>query len=136
MFGLLKKITFTKTRIEITSDLLKNKKIYSFLDFYEQPDIKKHLDKIIAKTNEEYFFVGNLRCNSKTIEKIKKYIKHNLCKTKNKYSRMFKQERLDIICAMDFLNYSPTTDETVPDDFLIALKPNHKDYSKHAVKED
>ena len=62
-------------------------------------------------------------------------IPEDLYKNKNiledKKKKFFTKKVKETACAMDFLMYSPYTDNTVEDDSIVILKPNHKKYKRY-----
>lgn len=114
---------------EIPEDLYKNKNILSFVDIYDSLGIENCINCIIAKTKESKLDYSNIRANEKTIQKLYDLVKENVLKSKNK--KFFTKKVKETACAMDFLMYSPYTDDTVEDDSIVILKPNHKKYKRY-----
>lgn len=113
---------------EIPENLYKDKNILSFVDIYDSLGIENCINSIIAKTKESKLEYSNIRANEKTIQKLYDLVKENVLKSKKK--KFFTKKVKETACAMDFVMYSPYTDNTIEDDTIIILKPNHKKY-KH-----
>ena len=114
---------------EIPEDLYKNKNILSFVDIYDLLGIENCINGIIAKAKESKLDYSNIRANEKTIQKLYDLVKKNILEDKKK--KFFTKKVKETACAMDFLMYSPYTDNTVEDDSIVILKPNHKKYKRY-----
>ena len=84
-------------------------------------------------TNGKYHY-ANIRANKATIESFDKMLKENLIKTKNKYSKLYRPKALESMSSFDCLMYAPKEDNTVADNIIRVLLPNHKEY-KQPIKE-
>ena len=93
-------------------------------------EAKKELTKLIDK-----YHVDNIRCNSKTYDKIMQTLKYNVVKTKNKYSKMYKEQKLHSMVAFDSLMFGPSIREDIKDDYIKIILPGDKNY-KNVKKED
>lgn len=113
---------------KIPENLYKDKNILSFVDIYDSLGIENCINSIIAKTKESKLEYSNIRANEKTIQKLYDLVKENVLKSKKK--KFFTKKVKETTCAMDFVMYSPYTDNTIEDDTIVILKPNHKKY-KH-----
>ena len=114
---------------EIPEDLYKNKNILSFVDIYDLLGIENCINGIIAKKKESKLDYSNIRANEKTIQKLYDLVKKNILEDKKK--KFFTKKVKETACAMDFLMYSPYTDDTVKDNSIVILKPNHKKYKRY-----
>lgn len=126
-------------------NLFKRKKNYK--DFVITPEILKkkpvcygalfkalELDKAIeALCLDGKYHYANIRANSKTIHLLDNATEQNLSKTKNKYSKIYKEHALKTMAAYDRLMFSPKADETIKDNVIRVLLPEHKEY-KSAIK--
>lgn len=131
MFGLIRLFKPSKIMIKITEDIYKDKSICSFLELYEKTNIKKHMDEIVKNTEENGFYVYNLKCNKNTYEKLSEFIKNNMLKSRKKEHRILNEKTRLVNIAMDNLIYSPHVIKDVKDDYIYILKRNNKDYVKH-----
>jgi hypothetical protein len=43
---------------------------------------------------------------------------------------MYKEQKLHSIASFNHLMWSPFTDNTIADDEIVVLKPNHKDFTQ------
>ena len=57
-------------------------------------------------------------------------LEKHLCKTKNKYSRMYREKALLNMSAFDRLMYAPKEDIAIKDNIIRVLLPNHKEYTQ------
>ena len=127
MLNSLKKLFKNNTKlIKISDSIYSDKKIYCFAELYEQMKKSNEFDK---------YHVDNIRCNSKTYDKIMQTLKYNVVKTKNKYSKMYKEQKLHSMVAFDSLMFGPSIREDIKDDYIKIILPGDKNY-KNVKKED
>lgn len=102
-----------------------NRKAVSYGDIF----IKSGLHEYILNNypGGKYHY-KNIRANSSTINLLDTALETNLIKTKNKYSKFYKEKALKYMAAFDRLMYAPFVDETIPDNTLRMLLPNHKEF--------
>lgn len=116
--------------INIPEDIYENKKIFSHEEFYNSLGLIEYFNKMSEQNEFKKFHIYNVRANYKTQMKIYDFLKNNLIKTKNKYSRAYKEKALQMIAANDFLIWSPKTDENLKDNVIKIILPGHDDYTE------
>ena len=110
----------------ITSDILKNKPV-CYGELFKALQMEKAIQALCIKGKYHYM---NVRANSSTINMLNNALTHNLCKTKNKYKRAYKEKALIQMSAFDNLMYAPKTDERISDNIIRLLLPNNKEYTE------
>lgn len=136
MLDFLRKIFKTNTKILKISDIIySDKKIYCFGDLYQKLGLDQYIEQMKKSNEFNNYHVDNIRCNSKTYTKIMQMLKHNLIKTKNKYSRMYKEPKLHSMIAFDSLAFGPSIKEDVEDNCIKIILPGDKNY-RNIKKED
>lgn len=75
------------------------------------------------------YHYANIRANKLTVDILDSVLKENLCKTKNKYSKMYRKHALENMSAFDRLMYAPKEDESIPNNIIRVLLPNHKNFT-------
>lgn len=113
---------------EITEDIYKNKKLLCLEDVYTELGMLPDLNTVAGLSSTEKFDYHNIRANKDTQDKIYDAIKYNLIKTKNKYSRAYKEKYLESMCAMNFLCFSPFTDNTIPNEIIRLYTVENPDF--------
>ena len=111
----------------IMPDVLKNKKIICYGNLFLSLGMEDLVKKLCI--NGKYHYV-NIRANKTTIDTLDKMLEEHLCKTKNKYSKMYKEKALLNMSAFDRLMYAPKEDTTIKDNIIRVLLPNHKEYTQ------
>ena len=101
--------------------------LFSFVASSKRKTIK---NKKLVKASD---VIDNLY--SKTYDKIMQTLKYNVVKTKNKYSKMYKEQKLHSMVAFDSLMFGPSIREDIKDDYIKIILPGDKNY-KNVKKED
>lgn len=136
MLDSLKKLFKNNTKlIKISDSIYSDKKIYCFAELYEKLGLNKYIEQMKKSNEFDKYHVDNIRCNSKTYAKIMQTLKYNIVKTKNKYSKMYKEPKLHSMVAFDSLMFGPSIREDVKDDYIKIILPGDKNY-KNVKKED
>lgn len=97
-------------------------------DFYVKTGVSIKIDEIRTKNINGKYHYKNIRANKKTIEKIENSLRSNLINTKNKWSKVYKKDKLSSMASWDFLMFAPFVDDSVPDDKIMVLEPAHKEF--------
>lgn len=136
MFSFIK-FLFKKTTksIKLSNIIYNDKKIYCFGELYEKLGLDTYIEEMKKSNEFNKYHVDNIRCNSKTYTKIIQMLKYNLIKTKNKYSKMYKEPKLNTMVAFDALAFGPSIKEDIENDCIKVILPGNKDY-KNVKKED
>ena len=117
---------------KVTNSILLKKTVNCYGELYKELGIEDYIkDKIV--TDQKYHY-KNIRANTYTIRLIEDNLKHNLTTKKNKWTKMFKKEKLDSMFAFDALMFSPYIDETVPNATIRIILPSNKKFVE--LKED
>ena len=136
MLNSLKKLFKNNTKlIKISDSIYSDKKIYCFAELYEKLGLDKYIEQMKKSNEFDKYHVDNIRCNSKTYDKIMQTLKYNVVKTKNKYSKMYKEQKLHSMVAFDSLMFGPSIREDIKDDYIEIILPGDKNY-KNVKKED
>ncbi|MBR2240134.1 MAG: hypothetical protein IKO49_01100 [Bacilli bacterium] len=136
MLDFLRKIFKKNTKILKISDVIySDKKIYCFGDLYQKLGLDKYIEQMKKSNNFNKYHVDNIRCNSKTYTKIMQMFKYNLIKTKNKYSKMYKEPKLHSMIAFDALAFGPSIKDDIEDNYIKVILPGDKNY-RNVKKED
>lgn len=136
MLDSLKKLFKNNTKlIKISDSIYSDKKIYCFAELYEKLGLDKYIEQMKKSNEFDNYHVDNIRCNSKTYDKIMQTLKYNVVKTKNKYSKMYKEQKLHSMVAFDSLMFGPSIREDIKDDYIKIILPGDKNY-KNVKKED
>lgn len=109
----------------IIDDTVLNKKAVSYGDIFVKAGLHEY---ILNNYPDSKYHYKNIRANSSTVSLLDTTLETNLIKTKNKYSKFYKEKALKYMAAFDRLMYAPFVDETVPDNTLRMLLPNHKEF--------
>ena len=110
--------------IEIHCDeYVNNKTIVSYEDFY----IKSGVLDLVKTTSDGKYHYSNIQANEETIREIDDTLQHNLVKTKNKYSRMYKKNILESRAAMDRLIWAQKINNNVKSGFIKILLPQNEE---------
>ena len=98
-------------------------------DFPTDATNKKVIEQIASQLLIDARYYGSdLQLREKE-DIINDLVKKNILEDKKK--KFFTKKVKETACAMDFLMYSPYTDNTVEDDSIVILKPNHKKYKRY-----
>lgn len=111
----------------ITTDILKNKKIICYGNLFLTLGMEDLVKNLCIRGKYHY---ANIRANKNTIKSLDKVLEKNLCKTKNKYSKAYKEQALINMAAFDRLMYGPKEDNSLADNIIRVLLPNHKKYTQ------
>lgn len=115
---------------KITDEVMKNKRILFYEDLFKVLGITTVLEELRAENENKKYDYKNVRANNCTIQKINAFLTNNLVYTKNKWSKMYKEQKLHVIASFNQLMWSPFTDNTIADDEIIVLKPKHKNFTQ------
>jgi len=110
-----------------------NNKVLCYEDFYKVTGILETIEEIRKANNQGKYHYKNVQANSETYKKIEEVLKYNLIKTKNKFSKFYKETYLTKKFAWDCLMWSPYTNEKLQYGEIKILLPNNKEFVK--VKE-
>ena len=102
-----------------------NRKAVSYGDIFVKSGLYEY---ILSNYPDGKYHYKNIRANSSMVNLLDTTLETNLIKTKNKYSKFYKEKALKYMAAFDRLMYAPFIDETVPDNTLRMLLPNHKEF--------
>ena len=119
--------------IKIPADIWKNKSVICFFDFYNICGLTEYINKI--SNNKKQFDVRNIRCNADTSDRIYKFIANNLKHTKISRLRLYTENVLANMAAMDMLNWGPKADDEVNKDEIKILLPKHKEFKKVEIND-
>ena len=117
---------------KVTNSILLKKAVNCYGELYKELGIDDYIKNKIV-TDQKYHY-KNIRANTYTIRLIEDNLKHNLTTKKNKWTKMFKKEKLDSMFAFDALMFSPYVDETVPNATIRIILPSNKKFVE--LKED
>ncbi len=115
---------------KITDEVMKNKRILFYEDLFKVLGITTVLEELRAENENKKYDYKNVRANNCTIQKINAFLTNNLVYTKNKWSKMYKEQKLHVIASFNQLMWSPFTDNTIADDEIVVLKPKHKNFTQ------
>lgn len=115
---------------KITDEVMKNKRILFYEDLFKVLGMTAALEELRAENENKKYNYKNVRANNCTIQKINAFLTNNLVYTKNKWSKMYKEQKLHVIASFNQLMWSPFTDNTIADDEIVVLKPNHKNFTQ------
>lgn len=124
-----------RCEINISEAIYSDKHIYCFGDLYEKLGINKFIEEMKAKNTFNKYHIDNIRCNSITYNKLMEMFKYNLIKTKNKYSKTYKEPKLRTMIAFDSLAFGPAIREEVKTNYIKVILPGDKEY-RTVIKED
>ena len=109
---------------EITPEILKKKPL-CYGELFKLLGMEDLIKSICL--NEKYYYT-NIRANMSTVKALDNKLEHFLLKTKNKYSKFYKEKYLKSMSAFDRLMYAPKIDNTIADNKIRILLPNHPEY--------
>lgn len=115
---------------KITDEVMKNKRILFYEDLFKVLGMTAAIEELRAENENKKYDYKNIRANNCTIQKINAFLTNNLVYTKNKWSKMYKEQKLHVIASFNQLMWSPFTDNTIADDEIVVLKPNHKNFTR------
>ncbi len=110
----------------ISTEVL-NKKPICYGDVFKILKLDKEVEKLCLDGKYHY---KNIRANSNTIKLLDTKIEYNLLKTKNMYSKIYKEKALKTMAAYDRLMFAPKEDNTIKDNIIRILLPTHKNYTE------
>lgn len=112
-----------------------DKTLVCYADLYKKLGIFLKLEELKVVSHESKYHYKNVRANEKTITKIEAALKNNLIKTKNKWSKVYKETKLTSMAAWDSLMFAPFCDNKIKDDVIVVLDPTNKEYTKLSEEE-
>lgn len=115
---------------KITDEVMKNKRILFYEDLFKVLGMTAAIEELRAENENKKYNYKNIRANNCTIQKINAFLTNNLVYTKNKWSKMYKEQKLHVIASFNQLMWSPFTDNTIADDEIVVLKPKHKNFTQ------
>ena len=115
---------------KITNEVMKNKRILFYEDLFKVLGMTAAIEELRAENENKKYHYKNIRANNCTIQNLNGFLTNNLVYTKNKWSKMYKEQKLHSIASFNHLMWSPFTDNTIADDEIVVLKPNHKDFTQ------
>jgi len=95
---------------------------------YKILQVSDFIDRM--KNDKEQYHSDNVQCNQRTKEKIRSFLQQNLVTTKNKHSKVYTQSKLEKLSNWDDFLFSPRTNNKLPNNYILVLKPRHKHYKK------
>ena len=116
--------------IHLPESIFKDKKILSYEDFYKKSGVLEYTEKMRKENKYNTYHVDNVRANNKTQQRILAFITDNVVNTKNKYSKIYTEKKLRTNISFESLIFSPSTDESVKDNYIKILKPFNKQYKQ------
>lgn len=116
--------------IHLPESIFKDRKILSYEDFYKKSGVLEYTEKMRKENKYNTYHVDNVRANNKTQQRILTFITDNVVNTKNKYSKIYTEKKLRVNISFESLVFSPSTDESVKDNYIKILKPFNKQYKQ------
>ncbi len=116
--------------IYLPESIFKDRKILSYEDFYKKSGVLEYTEKMRKENKYNTYHVDNVRANNKTQQRILAFITDNVVNTKNKYSKIYTEKKLRTNISFESLIFSPSTDESVKDNYIKILKPFNKQYKQ------
>lgn len=107
----------------------KDKSIICYEDFYIKSGVYEYINEMVKANNGKKYHYSNIQANETTINMIDELIEEHLVKTKNKYSKVFKEDYLKTMAAMDRLQWSPKINNTIRNDFIKIILPGNPEYT-------